>query len=317
MIEEVMKEQSKEEEFSHKLSQLTERETAAVLAVLRQYDNTIIVMRNKKFIDMAIRKLHISLDKTLDFLTDIKAHLVPEEDIKWIINDQRVSFWFYHYYSQNIHVSLPPPCQNMINSYIGNVLTSLDCSFYTAPPVLSPGPQNQPNTLSRSNDCMIDKHNFCLIQKSVFINRAKRLYNTIRTKRESTNWLDIDDEDQLYWASDYLDKARILIKPPLFLAQNNIDILAQICASLDTIDNTHQIDFPYVPSINKKYFISNMRKAWSQKKFRDKKDVESAQDLLLTRKAKNQLLELSSAYGISSFEMLTNLIDSAHQDTKN
>ena len=313
-----MKEQSKEEEeFSHKLSQLTERETAAVLAVLQQYDNTIIIMRNKNYLDMAIRKLHMSLDKKLDFLTDIKACLVPEEEIKWIINDQRVSFWFYHYYSQNIQVSLlPPPYQNMINSYIDNVLTSLDCSFYTAPPVLLLGTQNQPNTLSYSNDRIIDKHNFCLLQKSIFINRAKRHYNSIRTKRESTNWIDMDNEDQLYWASDYLDKARILIKPPLFLAQNNIDILAQIYASLDTIDNTHEIDSPYVMSINKKYFISNMRKAWSQKKFRDKKDDESALEHILTRRHRNRLKELANDYGVSSKEYIQQLIDDTYDNTK-
>ena len=60
-----------------------------------------------------------------------------------------------------------------------------------------------------------------------------------------------------------------------------------------------------------------MRKAWSQKKFRDKTDIEAAQDLLLTRKAKTQLSELSRAYGISSLEMLTNIIDTAHQEVKN
>lgn len=159
--------------------------------------------------------------------------------------------------------------------------------------------------------------NFALESKSTFIVNAKILYNLIHTKREYTSWIKTEDNNQLYWAWNYLDKAGVLIKPQLFLAQNNEDLLAQICASLDSFDNNHNINYPYTPSPNKKYFISNMRKAWSQKKFRDKTDIEAAQDLLLTRKAKTQLSELSRAYGISSLEMLTNIIDTAHREVKN
>ena len=58
-----------------------------------------------------------------------------------------------------------------------------------------------------------------------------------------------------------------------------------------------------------------MRKAWSQKKFRDRKDVDAAQDLLLPRATKKQLKELSEAYGANTVDVLCSIIDSAYKDT--
>ncbi|WP_201595201.1 hypothetical protein [Psychrobacter vallis] len=172
---------------------------------------------------------------------------------------------------------------------------------------------NSTSVETEAKTSIFTQFNFALESKSTFIITAKILYNLIHTKREYTSWIKTEDNNQLYWAWNYLDKAGILIKPQLFLAQNNEDLFAQICASLDAFDNNHNTSYPYAPSPNKKYFISNMRKAWSQKKFRDKTDIDAAQDLLLTRKAKKQLSELSSAYGINSVEMLTDIINTAHQ----
>ena len=176
-------------------------------------------------------------------------------------------------------------------------------------------PENNSNDIkTETKTSVLTQFNFALESKSTFIINAKILYNFIHTKHEYTSWISNEDNNQLYWAWNYLDKAGVLIKPQLFLAQNNEDLFAQICASLDALDNNYDLNYSYTPSPNKKYFISNMRKAWSQKKFRDKTDIDAAQDLLLTKKAKKQLSELSSAYGISSLEMLTDIIDTAHQN---
>lgn len=163
---------------------------------------------------------------------------------------------------------------------------------------------------------LLSNFNFALEQKSMFIFNAKILYNLIRTTHEYISWIDIKDENQLYWAWNYLNKAGYLIKPQLLLTQNNDDIGAQIYASIDSIDNQHDISYSYSPTAMKKYFISNMRKAWSQKKFRDKKDIESAQDLLLSRVSKKQLMNLSKSYGINTVEMLSIIIDEAYKKSE-
>ena len=297
--------QSMEERILRKIIGLTDREVAVVLKVLSQYDNGITVIREKSYLYKRLNHIRLDPDSLLVLLNDVKSVLIPEESIDWITKDLRASLWFANYYKK--HILDIPFANNSLSKHVDFLITGIDCSFTLL---------NPPSHSNDNNEqiYLIDYYDFNLEHKLTIINNTKRLYQSIFTERKYTDWIDISDQDQLYWAADYLKKAARLVEVPLFLAQNNEDIFAQICASLDTIDNLHNMSYQYTPTVNKKYFISNMRKAWSQKKFRDKKDVEAAQDLLLNRKAKKQLLELSSAYGISSVEMLTNLIDAAYQD---
>lgn len=299
--------QTTKDKLLHTVNELTEREVAAALTVLFQYNSDVIIIRSKDYLLRRLQQTFIYQDSLLVLLNDIKSVLMPEENIDWITKDLRASLWFYNYY-QNHLTSNIYLAQNSLSNHVDYLITGIDCSFILLnPPIYS----NDSEQLH-----IINNYNFGLEHKLTVINNTKMLYQSILTERKYTDWIDINDQDQLYWAADYLRKAGMLVQNKLFLAQNNEDMFAQICASLDAIDNFHNMSYQYIPTVNKKYFISNMRKAWSQKKFRDKKDVEAAQDLLLNRKAKKQLLELSSAYGISSVEVLTNLIDLAYQDIK-
>lgn len=180
-------------------------------------------------------------------------------------------------------------------------------------------PQQQKNLMSDDNNTYDQspffQFNFAVQEKINFLNQAKMVYIRIMTTRKDTKWLDVGNEDQIYWAVEYLKEHKALIIPPSFHPSSINDIFDQICASLDAMDSySNQLHQHYEMSINKYLFMSRMRKAWSQKKFRDKKDAESAQDLLLPKATKKKLLELSDNYSISSVEMLTSLIDSAYKD---
>lgn len=299
--------QSIKETLLSKVDDLTDREVAVALMVLSQYNNEIIIIREKSYLAKRLNQIFLDPAELLVLLNDIKSVLMPEENIEWITKDLRVSLWFSKYCKNHLITNIPFS-DNNLGKHVDYLITGIDCGFIPLEPQLS---LNDDEKIG-----FINNYNFCLENKLTTINNTKVLYQSILTERKYTDWINIDDQDQLYWASDYLKKAMILVEPPLFLAQNNEDIFAQICASLDSIDNFHNMIYQYTPTANKKYFISNMRKAWSQKKFRDKKDVEAAQDLLLTRKAKKQLLELSNAYNLSSVEILKNLIDSAYLDIK-
>lgn len=178
----------------------------------------------------------------------------------------------------------------------------------------------QPQTLTSDNNNTDNQspffqYNFATQQKIDFLNQAKMVYLRIMTSRKDTKWLDTNNEDQIYWAVEYLKEHNALIIPPLFHPSNIDDIFDQICASLDFMDS-HLLELaqPYQVSMNKYLFMSRMRKAWSQKKFRDKKDVDAAQDLLLSRTTKKQLMKLSKVYKVSPIEVLSDLIDSAYRE---
>lgn len=295
--------QSMEERILRKIIGLTDREVAVVLKVLSQYDNGITVIREKSYLYKRLNHIRLDPDSLLVLLNDVKSVLIPEESIDWITKDLRASLWFANYYKK--HILDIPFANNSLSKHVDFLITGIDCSFTLL---------NPPSHSNDNNEqiYLIDYYDFNLEHKLTIINNTKRLYQSIFTERKYTDWIDISDQDQLYWAADYLKKAARLVEVPLFLAQNNEDIFAQICASLDTIDNLHNINYQYTPTANKKFFISNMRKAWSQKKFRDKKDAESAQEYFLTRRHINKLKKLADEYGVSSKEYLQQLIDEAY-----
>lgn len=295
--------QSTKEELLHKANGLTEREVAVTLAILNQYHNDIVIIRDKDYLLRRLQQTYLDRGLLLVLLNDIKSVLVPEESSNWITKDLRASLWFYNYYhnylTSNIHLA-----HNSLSNHVDYLITGIDCSFMLLnPPIYS----NDSEQLH-----IINNYNFGLEYKLTVINDIKRLYHSILTERKYTDWIDINDIDQLYWAVDYLRKAGMLVQNALFLAQDNKDMFAQICASLDAIDNFHDMNYQYTPTANKRFFISNMRKAWSQKKFRDKKDAESAQEYFLTRRHINKLKKLADEYGVSNKEYLQQLIDEAY-----
>ena len=295
--------QSTKEKLLCKANELTEREVAVTLAILNQYHNDVVIIREKGYLLRRLQQTFLDLGNLLVLLNDVKSVLVPEESTNWITKDLRAALWFYNYYSNHL-ISTIGFCNNDVSNLVDYFITGIDCFLI---------PLNPP---TYSNDTenihLINFFNFGLEHKITVINNAKILYRSILTERKYTDWIDINNPDQLYWAVDYLRKAGMLVQNKLFSAQNTEDMFAQICASLDGIDNFHNINFSYTPTPNKKYFISNMRKAWSQKKFRDNKDAETAQEYFLTRRHMNKLNKLANEYGVSSKEYLQQLIDEAY-----
>lgn len=159
-----------------------------------------------------------------------------------------------------------------------------------------------------------------LENKTRYINQAKKYYYQYQTPFKQLEWLDQKDEQQLLWAQEYLCLQGLLLQPELFSAETSSDLYDQICASLDVIDNAVRFERRVVRnsegmSLYKKEIIRKMRNAWSQKKFRDKKDAETAQEHFLTRRHINKLKKLASEYGVSSKEYLQKLIDEAYDST--
>lgn len=181
--------------------------------------------------------------------------------------------------------------------------------------------QNQPQppqTLTnddnnKNNQSPFFQFNFAVQEKINFLNQAKMVYIRVMTTRKDTKWLDKTNEDQIYWAVEYLKEHKVLIIPPSFYPSSIDDIFDQVCASLDAMDSRfYELSQPYEVSMSKYLFVSRMRKAWSQKKFRDRKDAESAQEYFLTRRYMNKLKKLADEYGVSSKEYLQQLIDEAY-----
>ena len=172
------------------------------------------------------------------------------------------------------------------------------------------------STSNRHNSTLnVNKHIQQFGWKSEFITFAKASYIHCKTSNKYLEWLDEKNEEQLMWAQEYLLSQGLLLQPNSFLIDDLDDVYNQVCASLDVIDtglgyNSTTYETPGM-SLGKKEIIRKMRGAWSQKKFRDKKDAESAQEYFLTRPYMNKLKKLASDDKISSAKYLQRLIDEA------
>ncbi|GAA0804473.1 hypothetical protein [Psychrobacter piscatorii] len=204
-----------------------------------------------------------------------------------------------------------------------NVATNIYDMSISLPPRPSRPIRENYDTSSTSNrrnsTLRLNKHIKQFERKSEFINCAKVEYSLRRTSEKYTDWLDVKNEQQILWAQEHLYSQNLLIQPRGFLTDTLQSIYEQVCASLDIIDtgldNNSTTYGTSGMSLKKKEIIRKMRGAWSQKKFRDKKDAESALEYILNRRHINKLKKLASDYGVSSTEYLQQLIDDAYDKT--
>lgn len=150
-----------------------------------------------------------------------------------------------------------------------------------------------------------------------------RLYKSWRTEfgnyPQPFSWIDLDDEDNLLWLWDYMQKSFIGCDvSPATRKQMNDFLLA-------TFDNwagwskeqhafikNESYSFELDADKNKQHFLARARNAWIQKRHRDKKAKDSS-GIKLTAQSKKKLLALQDATGIEPNALLKAYIDDAYK----
>lgn len=148
--------------------------------------------------------------------------------------------------------------------------------------------------------------NLSLDSKMSFYTTTNENYIYTRSTMVALDWLKINNEEQLNWAVEYLNKANILVYPRLFLPKSNQDIYDAIVVSITCMGfDSYMMAFS---KINIDNFIKKMRQAWYQKRYRDNKDGETALQYLLSKSYLKKLDKLAEEYGVPPLEMLQTLI---------
>ncbi|WP_252973531.1 hypothetical protein [Vibrio navarrensis] len=143
---------------------------------------------------------------------------------------------------------------------------------------ISPPPEISPSTVSDINSILNYLAN-SLISSQVDIEKKRALINELieayyRSSEEfKFNWIDDDDDEQITWATDYFSKIPtvkgIINRVPnvMKINENNKVILAAIFHSLR------------IGNAEKKLLMMNFKRAWSQKKYREKTTKENKKTL--------------------------------------
>lgn len=264
-----------------------------------------------------LKNLHIfCLDNDIvmpsNLFPRVKIPVVNYELISWFKDDLRSGLFLYTFiHFKHNHLEL---IARFYNNFLKDLVISIDC-------------------VSENNNLANSKF-FNTIYKTFAIKDAFNLYKRYRTKSKDLSWLNCNSREQLDWAMEYLQRLGLLIQPYNFLPANNKESYIQICASIDALDlhpnSTTAIEVDNLPnqSFNnldpfhtgyenseyKEKILSNIRNAWNQKVFRDKKPVKIEKQIKLPYGYSKKLDKIAEAYGENSVESLKKILDKEYND---
>ncbi|MGF1789797.1 hypothetical protein L4D21_04205, partial [Photobacterium profundum] len=131
------------------------------------------------------------------------------------------------------------------------------------------------------------------------------------------SWLDKNNPEQCHWAWKYISSYNPKIK-------ESQEVLSTSCIYIQPTSDKQYYNYSiaafdtWISSPETKYiFIQAIKKAWSQKKHRDKLDGKKACSFNLSEATKEQLDYLSKHFGKHKNEILEELINTKRQEVKN
>lgn len=151
---------------------------------------------------------------------------------------------------------------------------------------------------------ILDNNNLTKDQKENKLNCVKFFWSNIEYKKNTYNWINKSDLDQIEWAWDYLRKTNqlpLVQTPPINQGQRYEYILA----ALDLIHFLKNQDAHEL-------FLIKMKKTWSQKKYRDNNKIKTPHHLPLSKISHGQLKELSEILNRSISGTLELIIEDSY-----
>lgn len=215
-----------------------------------------------------------------DILKQHKNMLVGFEYIRWINkNDKRLIIWLYMYlkYTGIFKSIITMTDNSAIENYYSIILSNIDIDLSS------------------------------LGEKETILTTLKNIWANAKTPLTQTKWINANNIEQLDWTWEYLKKLEknVAIPSPV----NDQETYSAILASLDMMSIYSDKWRP----ADKELFMQKIRKAWSQKKFREADKVKKPYHLPLTKQAKKQLDWLAQFYDTKDNIMLETLIKEKYE----
>lgn len=152
---------------------------------------------------------------------------------------------------------------------------------------------------------IFDSNNIDINSKFQFLNNIKNSWILNETPFKEIKWINKNNEIQIHWANEYLIKhsKNAFIALPSNKTQNLFNL---ILASLDLMQN----------NANRTLFLLQMKKTWSQKKFRDSGKAKKPYHIPLTDDSHKKLSFLSEHLNKSIPHVLDFIINKVHNEYK-
>ncbi|MEO9274498.1 hypothetical protein ABFY09_06530 [Marinomonas sp. 5E14-1] len=135
-------------------------------------------------------------------------------------------------------------------------------------------------------------------QQQEIMELLKAKWHEIRQDVSVTNWLEDNNLTHWSWAWSYLQNNTQRPLEQAWLPNNDVEKRAAVIATLDLSDNVDR----------KALVIDKMKKAWSQKKFREKSSGKKPYSISMTLNTKQKLNAMAEEKGIKINEMIEYLV---------
>lgn len=211
-----------------------------------------------------------------------KDELIPEEQLKWIdIKDDRILIWCL------LHL-----CEKTRKEIF------IEQPFHKHLPAMPYLATIYAETRHQEIIAAIDRWKIRSEDKILFLFEKKNEWIHYKISDKQIKWINPKDDGQLVWAWEYLEKHRKALAVPK--PANTKEYHAAVLASLDDLSYGHPSD--------KKLFMEQMKRTWSQKKFRDSGKAKKPYYLPLTINTKKKLEWLAENSGQKPVDILEQLI---------
>lgn len=225
---------------------------------LRRMDHAI---RSDKYLDTLVSRI----------ISCCKDDLIPEEDLKWIDKkNHRLLIWS-----------------------LNNLYRPFPKAFHTSlvlPKHLPKMPHLDTFAAIRHEEIMasIDIWPTNRERKINFLLEKKNEWTLYKTPDKQIKWINSQDDVQLVWAWEYLESHQKTLRIPK--PADTMEYHAAVLAFLDEMSYRHH-------PAEKQLFMDQMKKTWSQKKYRDSGKAKKSYYLPLTIKTREKLEWLAENSG--------------------
>ncbi|OOS23465.1 hypothetical protein [Moraxella pluranimalium] len=247
------------------------------------FDERFDLRTDKDYLLVILQKRIKDEEELRDLKSRVIENSVPDDCVDWVHRSKRHELWFAN------HEEILNTFSNIKTDILPNYFKNLICEI---------------DSCHRIDNCK--QVDFDLNYKIYLYNKVKKDYECTLQYLKHFDWIKKDDENLLNWCLGYLDNKRLLPKYGLTYPDNLADKYDVIMVSI-------QLTWNYSYYTEYQIFKEKMHKAWTQKKWRDKKDTESALEYILSRKQFLKMLEISDKHKSKPIDVLNNWIDAEYK----
>lgn len=289
------------------------RERNRYLFIQQPYNNRLeLIMlvkryaRRSRFRDEGMQAFNQAVKETS------ASYLIEESALSWL-KDKKAACWAWCYIkNQNKPIPLPPDSYLQANTSVNNTgVVSPEHMPTDIPPFYSdtgiPEPELNPKGLLEAVTAFFDHW---LVERHIKHGEAdklRRMWEALNQRAEMKkspfDFLDGGNSDAIEWCWSYVANKMLGINWLRFSATSDSDRRA-------LLDSLYQVW--ECPPDTRKLFIHELRRAWSQRKFRAEQKQRKLFQAYIAPRTKEKLSQLAKEGGMKMNEILERLIEDAY-----